>query len=197
MDEQEAIRRWQSGDRDAFAVLVERYQAVVLALCLRMTGNRADALDVSQLAFVKAWGAVDRFDPHLPLRPWLLKIATNECITHLRRQRRQPVPVEQATLESAAGPDESASALLDLTSDRERVHQAVSQLPDQYRSIVLRFYFQQQSYQEIAREMDLPMGTVATHLYRAKQMLKRLLTTEEGSTDGPPTARTAAAVPHR
>lgn len=195
MDEQEAIRRWQSGDRDAFATLVERYQAVVLALCLRMTGNRADALDASQQAFVKAWSAVDRFDPHLPLRPWLLKIATNECIAHLRRRGRQPVPVEHATLESAAGPDESASALHDLTADRERVHHAVAQLPDQYRTIVLRFYFQQQSYQEIAREMDLPMGTVATHLHRAKQILKRLLTIEEGSTHGPPATRTAATVP--
>lgn len=195
MDEQEAIRRWQGGDRDAFATLVERYQAVVLALCLRMTGNRADALDASQQAFVKAWSAAERFDPHLPLRPWLLKIATNECLAHLRRQRRQPIPVEHATLESAAGPDESASALHDLTADRERVHQAVSQLPDQYRTIVLRFYFQQQSYQEIAREMDLPMGTVATHLYRAKQMLKRLLTIEEASTHGPPTTRTAASLP--
>lgn len=197
MDESEAIRRCVSGDRDAFAVLVEAYQAIVLALCLRMTGNRADALDVSQLTFVKAWGALDRFDRHLPFRPWLLKIATNECISHLRRHRRQPVPMEQATLEYAAGPDESTSALQELLSDRERIRHAVSQLPDPYRTLVLRFYFQQQRYQEIAGELDLPVGTVATYLYRAKQMLAKILTEEEGDAHGPPEPRGASAVSRR
>lgn len=197
MDEQEAIRRCQGGDRDAFAFLVERYQAGVLALCLRLTGKQADALDLSQQAFVKAWGALDRFDPHLPFRPWLLKIATNECIAHLRRQRRQPVPLEGAALELAVGPDQSAAALHELAGDRERVRQAVGQLPDHYRTIVLRYYFQQQSYQEIARELDLPMGTVATHLYRAKQLLKQHLRVEEESAHGSLAAHAATAVPRR
>ncbi len=197
MDDGEAIRRCIDGDRDAFAALVERYQAVVLALCLRMTGDRVDALDVSQQAFVKAYGNLERFDPGLPFRPWLLKIATNECIAHLRRQRRQPVPVEQGDLEAAAGTEAGAGALVEQMSDRAQVRQAVTELPDPYRSIVLRYYFQEQSYQEIAREMDVPMGTVATHLYRAKQMLRKILTAKEGPPDGAPDPRTAAAVPRR
>lgn len=197
MEDPEAIRRCRGGDRDAFAVLVERYQATVLALCLRMTGSRSDALDVSQQAFVKAYQHLDRYDPHLPFCPWLLKIATNESIAHLRRQRHQPVPVEPETLEYAVGSADDTGDRMALMQDRQRVQRAVTQLPDQYRTIVIRYYFQRQSYQEISRDLQVPMGTVATHLSRAKQLLKRMLTAEEGNQRGSPDTRAAAAVPRR
>lgn len=183
MDEQEALRRCIAGDKNAFAVLVKQYQAPVLALCLRLTGNREDAADVAQQAFVQAFKHLDRYDPDQPFRPWLYRIATNECIGFLRRRgRHQAVATETEVLEQVSDPAEGAPALVDMAENREQVRSAVAQLPLQYRQVVVAYYFQELSYQEIARQTGIPIGTVGTLLFRAKQQLKRLLTEAEVST---------------
>ncbi len=175
MDEQEAIRRCLAGDRDAFAVVVRQYQALILALCLRLTGNREDAADVAQQVFVSAFRHLDQYDPQQPFRPWLCRIATNACTAFLRRHRRGgPAAPAQAT-EALPDPEPGAPALVDQAEDRERVRRAVAGLPPPYRTVVLLYYFQDLSYLEIARQTGLPVGTVSTQLHRAKQWLRRTL----------------------
>jgi RNA polymerase sigma-70 factor, ECF subfamily len=198
VDEREAIRRCLSGDKDAFATLVRQYQAQILALCLRMTGNREDAADAAQQAFVNSYRHLDRYDLDQPFRPWLFRIATNECIALLRRRGRRAaeIPGDQA-LEAVADPEEGAPALVDLADDRERVRRAVADLPDQYRTVVLLYYFQEFSYQEVARQTGLSVGTISTHLHRAKQLLRRLLTSEEVGTGDARHTREPAAIPGR
>lgn len=197
MDEQEAIRRCLAGDADAFGVLVRQYQAPVLALCLRMTGSREDGADLAQQAFVQAFRHLEQYDPALPFKPWLFKIATNACIGFLRRKRRDQVPLEDGALERIGVPADGAPALAELAEDRERVREAVAELPQQYRTAVVLHYFQGLTYQEIARQTGLSIGTISTHLYRAKQWLKRRLTEEEVAPGDSSRSHLAAAVSGR
>lgn len=197
MDEQHAIHRCLEGDKEAFAAIVGQYQAQVLALCLRMTGNREDAADTAQQAFVQAYRHLDRYDPHQPFRPWLFKIATNQCIGLLRRRKHQSVTLEEGRIESVPDPEGGAASLIDLAEDRERVRRAVAELPLNYRTVVVQYYFQQLSYQEIARQTGLSIGTISTHLHRAKQLLRRWLADEEVGTGEAPRTRTASALSGR
>jgi RNA polymerase sigma-70 factor (ECF subfamily) len=184
MDELDAIERCRHDDKNAFAAVVQQYQAQILALCLRMTGNREDASDVAQQTFVQAFGHLDRYDPHQPFRPWLYKIATNQCISFLRRQGRQAAPVPDEVLEQVSDPEDGAPTLVEAAADRQEVRAAVATLPEPYRTAVVLHYFEGLSYQEMARQTDLPIGTISTHLYRAKNLLRRVLPAKEvGSHD--------------
>jgi RNA polymerase sigma-70 factor (ECF subfamily) len=179
LDERDAIRLCQGGDRDAFGPLVQRYQAQILALCLRMTGSREDAADVAQQAFVQAYKHLDGYDPEQPFRPWLFRIATNECIGFLRRSGRHKAVSGDAALEQVSDPEAGAPALVELAEDHEQVRRAVSALPPPYRTVVVLYYFQELGYQDIAEQTGLPVGTIGTQLFRAKQLLRRLLTEQE------------------
>lgn len=182
MEERAAIQLCLDGEKDAFAVVVRLYQGQILALCLRMTGNREDAADAAQQAFVQAYRHLDRYDSDQPFRPWLFRIATNECIGLLRR--RQAAVPDEAALAAVADPGAGAQTLVDLAADRERVRHAVARLPEMYQTAVVLHYFQELSYQEIARHTGLPIGTIGTHLYRAKQLLRKALADEEVTVHG-------------
>lgn len=182
MDERVAIERCRHGDKNAFAVIVQQYQTQILALSLRMTGNREDAADVAQQAFIQAFGHLDRYDPHQPFRPWLYKIATNQCISFLRRRGRQATPVSDEVLEQVSDPEDGTPTLVEAAADRQEVRAAVATLPEPYRTAVVLHYFEGLSYQEMARQTDLPIGTISTHLYRAKHLIRRVLQAKEVGT---------------
>jgi len=194
VDEAVAIQRCCKGDREAFATLVELHQAAVLALCLRMTGNRADALDCSQQTFVQAYQHLALFDQSLPFRPWLLRIAANQSIGLIRKRARQAVPVDDTALDLTTVHQESFERLVE---DRHIVNEAVQALPEQYRNIITLHYHQQLGYQEIADMTGIPTGTVGTYLYRAKRLLKQILTQNGGIEGGPHPECRSPAIPTR
>lgn len=197
MEELAAIRRCLRGEKDAFAHLVQRYQAQVLALCLRMTGSREDAADVAQQVFINAFRRLDQFDQNLPFRPWLMRIAANECIAFLRRRGRQPPQAGGEALEALTDPGQSAPSLVDLAEDRERVRRAVDQLPDQYRTVAALLLPGAQLHGD--RPADRPQRRHGGHpqLHRAKQLLRRLLSEKEVTSDEPHPQRRASAVSDR
>jgi len=166
-------------EQEAFADLIRAHQAQVLALCYRMTGSREDAADIAQQAFLKAYRNLHLYDPGQPFRPWLMRIAANECISFLRRrERRRTVTDEEALLKAAdAGPD--APSLVELADDRKAVRQAVYALPPHYRAAIVQHYFEGLSYQQIAERSGLSVGTISSHIHRAKQMLRRVLSQRE------------------
>lgn len=162
--------------RVTFAQLVDQHQAEVFGLALRMLGDRDAALDAASLVFLKAYRAFDRFDPSRPARPWLLRIAVNECISigrRLSRERRRQAPAEEALgLPGVEGRPEHEALRRE---DRERVRRAVAELPELYRVPVLLRYFSGLSLEEIAGVTGRSSSTIGVQLLRARALLRGAL----------------------
>jgi RNA polymerase sigma-70 factor (ECF subfamily) len=181
LEEHDIVRRSLDGDAEAFGLLVQAHQNAVYGLCLRMTTNREDALDLANEAFLKAFRSLRSFDTAYPFRPWLLRIATNLCIDFLKRKQRSPVPMETHDLEliSPAEQHDLPHIRVQDEEDRQAVRRAVERLPENYRAIVILHYFNQLSYQDISQSLGIPIGTVGTSLHRAKKLLREALSARE------------------
>jgi RNA polymerase sigma-70 factor (ECF subfamily) len=154
-------------------LLVERYQGVVFGLCYRMLNHRQDAEDVTQETFLRALRAIFGFDAARPIRPWLMEIAANRCRTALSLRSRRPRPAPAAAAQEHADPRPGSSDLDDLVSELNR---AVNQLRPEYRAVFLLYHEQSLSYEDIARSLGRPVGTVKTWLHRARAELADYLT---------------------
>lgn len=157
----EALR---AGDPRAPRLLMERFERVVFALCLRMMGHRHDAEDVMQETFLRALRGVSGFDGQRPLRPWLLGIAANRCRTALGRRSRRPFLAE--SIEDRPDPRPGLTDPDDLASELER---ALARIRPEYRAVFVLFHEQGLPYEEIAQAVDRPVGTVKTWLHRARR----------------------------
>jgi len=170
----EMIRNCQRGDVSGFRTLVDRYKDRVYTTSLRIVGNVQDAEDIAQEAFIAAYKSIGSFDINRKFMPWLLKIATNLSIDHLRRKQPKAVPLdspEVAEIQWNEYPLEIAetSELCQLTE------QLVTQLPAKYRAAVSLYYTEELTYSEVADALDIPVGTVKTYLHRSREMLKKRL----------------------
>jgi RNA polymerase sigma-70 factor (ECF subfamily) len=172
--DQEAVQRCLAGDAEAFSTLVERYGGRVYNIALRITNDSDAAADCAQEAFIRAYRALHQYDPNLPFGPWLYRIATNASLNHVQRWHAHETPVEEFP-ESAepdeAGPESSALRREEL----DEVVAALAELPVHYRAALTLRHFQQLSYQEVADALGIPLGTVKTHLHRARAALKARL----------------------
>jgi len=180
--DEELIARAQSGDDEAFAVLVRRHADLVYTVVLRVVGNEDDADDVAQEAFVRAHRALGRFRGDSKFSSWLYRIAVNRALTHLKKRKRRGATVDlasgphiEAAVESVETGKDPASFVLD-EEFRRQVREAVGELPPRYRAVVTLFYLEERSYKEVAEILGVPMGTLKTHLHRARSLLKDLLT---------------------
>lgn len=181
-DDATLVRRALAGDQDAYREIVSRYERPIYSLVLRMVRDRSRAEELAQDAFVKAFSRLETFDAAHKLSSWLFKIAHNTAIDHLRRRRVETVSIEGVGDEGpgwiATLPDES------LPSPERRATQAdlvrgleaaVSRLRPEYREVVLLRFQEGLAYDEIAEVTGLPLGTVKTHIHRARKELVRLL----------------------
>jgi RNA polymerase sigma-70 factor (ECF subfamily) len=175
-----------SGDRSAFARLVEMTKRPVYGLCLRLLGDAEEARDAGQEAYVRAWAALATFDASQPFGPWVLRIARNHCIDLVRRR----LPAARKVELDAPAEEERPVELADPAARRadEALEQAqmarslealVQRLPDRYREVVQLFHVEQMSYKEIASAMEIPIGTVMTWLHRARAQLRAEMGREE------------------
>jgi RNA polymerase sigma-70 factor (ECF subfamily) len=187
-DDLETIRAVLSGERDAFQRLVDKYGASIFNLALRMTGNGADAEELAQEAFLRAFSGLGRFRVGARFHPWLYTIALNLCRNHLRRRsllkwvplaakRGEGDPVDVEIPERSLDPEQ---ALLDRESD-ERLQRALDALPTKYREVFLLRQEQGLSYEKIAEATGLPLGTVEIRLFRARRLLLKALEAEGAS----------------
>ncbi len=166
MDDRALVEALLSGDPNAPRRLIEHYQNIVFALCCRMMGHRHDAEDVAQETFVRALRGLSGFDASRPLRPWLLGIAANRCRTALSRRGKRPSLTESPEeCEDRRPPQGDAD---DLAGELER---ALERLRPEYRAVFTLFHEQNLAYDEIARVLGRPVGTVKTWLHRARAEL--------------------------
>lgn len=172
MNEEEALRRCQQGDREAFRTIVERYQDVLYGTAFLMTGDPARAEDLVQEAFVAAWRGLGRFDPRRPLKPWLVRILVNKTLTAQRRRSLPVVPLDEAsTHTSGSGPDEAA-----IQHERHQaLRQALASLPAEHRQALLLRYFTGLTVPEVAHALGWREGTVKSRLHRALRHLRDAL----------------------
>jgi RNA polymerase sigma-70 factor (ECF subfamily) len=179
--DEELIARVLAGDQGAYTTLVERHSDLVYSIVSRIVLNEADADDVAQEAFVRAYHALPRFRGDSKFSSWLYRIAVNRSLTHLKRTKRRA-----AALDPDTGAREEAAATLGASGDapdesvlreerRAAVRAAVAQLPPRYRAVVTLFYLEERSYKEAAEILGIPMGTLKTHLHRARAMLREAL----------------------
>ena len=168
------IRRSQSGDTEAFGVLVKRYAGRATAVALFMVGNHPDALDVSQEAFVRAWRHIRTFRAESTFFAWYSSILRKVCLTWLRRRhRRKHVELLEANGMPAAGTD--PAILGEHNEQTERLWQAILRLPTKHREIIVLNHFQHLSYKQIAEALEIPIGTVMSRLHAAREALRKQL----------------------
>jgi RNA polymerase sigma-70 factor (ECF subfamily) len=163
------VRRCLRGDASAVQQLVDRYQADVFGLCVRLLHHRHDAEDVTQEVFLRIFRSLRRWDSRRPLRPWVMGITVNRCRTWLAQRVRRPELVEYLHETAAATPADDAAELT------REIKDALKELRLEYRSVFVMFHEQGLAYEDIARALRKPLGTVKTWLHRARQeVLERL-----------------------
>ena len=178
----ELVARCQGDDTGAYEELVRRHREAVYRVVYAVVGNHDQAEDVMQEAFLHAYQTIRRFDSRRPFAPWLKRIGVNCAISALRRQGRMARAANRdVALSYEANPEECAIA----NDLQAAVSQAVSKLPAKQRTAIMLFSLAEMDLAETAAMMGCTVGTVKTHLYRARQKLKALLCDylEEDQTD--------------
>jgi RNA polymerase sigma factor (sigma-70 family) len=163
------VRRCLRKDAQAIRQLVERFQAEVYGLCIRLLNHRHDAEDVTQEVFLRVFRSLKRWDATRPLRPWVMGITVNRCRTWLTQRNRRPELVDYLH-ETVASPlpDDSSELLVEIQT-------ALGMLRLEYRTVFVMFHEQGQPYEEIALALKRPVGTIKTWLHRARlEILERL-----------------------
>jgi len=178
----ELVRRVQRGERGAFDLLVLRYQHKVVKLVARLLRDPAEAEDVAQEAFVKAYRAIGSFRGDSAFYTWLYRIAVNTARNTMASRQRRPVDYEADLSESQQSAVESRMRDLDtpeaaaLTDEIHRtVNRAVEELPEDLRTAIILREIEGLSYEEIAEAMDCPVGTVRSRIFRAREAIDRNL----------------------
>ena len=169
------------GDKEAFGQLVKKYETMVFNLAYRMVGSREEAADMAQEAFLRAYRSLSTYRAEFKFSTWVCRIASHACIDHLRRQRVQTLPGEDLERLAGDGDGLSPHEEYEQTETAGIIKQAIASLPEKYRLAILLRYAEDMTYEDIALALDMPLGTVKTHLRRARLMLKdRLNLSDEG-----------------
>jgi len=170
-DEREAVEASQRGEREAFDLLVERYQRDVYRLCYRYVNDHEDANDLAQEAFLKAYRAIGRFRGDSAFSTWLYRIAVNTCL-NFRASRK---PETQELPDFLPDPRRGISAVLEGEEAGRRVREAVSRLPEKQRATLILKVYHELTHEEVARILGSTVGTVKANLFHALGNLRKLM----------------------
>jgi RNA polymerase sigma factor (sigma-70 family) len=170
-------------DQKAYAELMGRYRDSIYFMLLKMINNKDDAEDLTIEAFGKAFNRLHQYTPNYAFSTWLFKIASNNCIDWIRKQKKKMLSIDQPfgtddgdemTIELRGhGPDPVDVVIKDQKA--EVMREVVEKLKPRYRTLIELRYYKEYSYEEIADELDLPLGTVKAQLFRAREFMMNVL----------------------
>lgn len=173
LDERELIASAQNGDTRAFEQLVRNHQGIALRVAYLVIRNPAEAEDVTQDAFIKAYRSLNRFRSGAPFRPWLLRIVRNEALNRVRSARRRDRLAVQAATDPVSGDAAPSPETLVLTEEEHRrLLGIVDDLPERYRSVIVHRYLLGMSENETSVILGVPPGTVKSRTSRALERLR-------------------------
>lgn len=174
------IIRARQGDTHAYAELVETYKDRIYSFLYRMVGSREDAYDLAQDVFLRVYNNLHAFDVNMRFSPWIYRIAQNLAVDHLRK-RRNLVYLDEPTGEDGdlywqiESKDPTPDEMVEFADFRGSVMVALNELSPMYKTVLLLRFVHELSYEDIARSLDLPLTTVKTRLFRAREALRQNL----------------------
>lgn len=174
------------GDQLAYATLMNKYKKAVYFTVLKMVSNKDDADDLTMQAFTKAFKSLDKYDNSYAFSTWLFRIASNNAIDHLRKKRLSTTSLDAGLYEDDGENGAAVSTtLVDSHADPEQamlrgqrsiiMREVINTLDDKYKELIHLYYFDELKYEEISKQLNLPLGTVKVRLRRAKDFLAKLL----------------------
>lgn len=169
------VTRTLAGDINAFGEMVHRYQGSVYNVCYRLLGERRSAEDFTQEAFIRAYQRLHTFDIQRDFGPWVRRVAANLCYNHLQKKQAEQVPLDEEHNLPVSPSIQSPEGLLGAKENAQQIREALLGLPSHYRLVLELRHFQDLSYAEMAAELNLPLNTVKSHLYRARKQLAKIL----------------------
>lgn len=184
----ELVDAARKGSEKAYSDLMRRYKDTIYFMLLKMVNNRTDAEDLTIEAFGKAFTNIHQYTPQYAFSTWLFRIASNNAIDFMRKKRAITVPLEPSSGERGVSGEYNYNARAEGYNPEESIirdqnsqilRRMVAKLKPRYRKLLELRYFQEYSYDEIAKELDLPLGTVKVQLFRSREMLFELLKNNE------------------
>jgi RNA polymerase sigma factor (sigma-70 family) len=175
-------------DERAYAALMGKYRDSIYFMMLKMVKNTDDADDLTIEAFGKAFNRLHQYTPDYAFSTWLYRIATNNCIDFIRKKKMVTLSIDR-TIDDGEGGGMSFEIKSETLNPEERfvrkqkiriMREIVDQLKPRYRELVILRYFREFSYDEIAKETKLPLGTVKAQLFRAREQLYKLMQNKKG-----------------
>jgi RNA polymerase sigma-70 factor (ECF subfamily) len=176
------IKRSQKGDINSFEELIKEYKKIAYNIALKMLKNKEDAEDVSQEALIKVYKSINRFNMDSSFKTWLYRIVVNTCLDHVRKNKENPISIDQPI---RSGHDEfymdvednrpTPQEVLETKLTQKMVMDAVNELEDDFKSIIILRDINDLSYEEISEVLECNIGTVKSRISRGRQKLKEIL----------------------
>jgi RNA polymerase sigma-70 factor (ECF subfamily) len=177
-DDTQLVKASQQGDQDAFASLVQRHQRRVFILIVRMLQDYEEASEITQEAFLAAWIGLPSFRGEARFATWLYRIAYNCALKQLERRKRDRslrAAIEAEQILEEMNNQKQAEDILELRARQAIVREQLAKLPTKYRIVLTLRHLQEMTYEEMADILTIPIGTIKTHLFRARHLLKERL----------------------
>jgi RNA polymerase sigma-70 factor, ECF subfamily len=177
-DDTRLVQASQQGDQDAFALLVQRHQRRIFTMSLRMLQDYEEASEITQEAFLAAWQGLSSFRGEACFATWLYRIAYHCCLRQLERRKRERALQAAIQAEQILDQVNKAKQTEDMLELRDRqaiVREQLEKLPTMYRVVLILRHRQDMTYEEMADILTVPVGTIKTHLFRARHLLKERL----------------------
>ena len=175
------VQKANEGDQKAYAELMDRYRDAIYYMLLKMVNNASDAEDLTIEAFGKAFKNIQQYAPNYAFSTWLFKIATNNCIDFIRKKKASHVSLDQNDEEHEKASMDIQAPVMDpeetMINEQKikMMRSIVDKLKPRYRKLIELRYFKELSYEEIAEELELPIGTGKAQLFRARELLYNVL----------------------